>query len=409
VSRPHPRPPRFGMARGFGAALSAFALLATALSATAAAGPPPAPQSQRVCAPDPAPGYATCFAERRTDVDPRPRSAVASPAAIEGYSPADLRSAYAIPTNLGAGATVAVVDAYDNPHAEADLAVYRSTWGLPPCGPGDGCFRKVNQDGTTSDPPPINSSWGTEISLDLQMVSAACPLCRILLVEADDSAFDNLGAAENYAATQGVAAISNSFGSAESPSDATDARRYFDHPGIAVLAASGDDGYRVEFPAAAPGVIAVGGTRLDRAANARGWFESAWAGASSGCSTVQPKPGWQHDTGCAGRTVADVSAMADPATGAAVYDSFSGGWTVIGGTSASTPILAGMYALANNPHPSAQPFYDAVNAAGLNDVTSGQKVSCAPVYLCDAALGYDGPTGMGTPNGILALTGGRAG
>jgi subtilase family serine protease len=393
------------MAQGFATALLALALLATGLGSTAAAHPTPRPHSERVCMPHPEPGHATCFAERRTDVEPMSRSRIASPAAIKGYSPADLVSAYAIPTDLGAGATVAVVDAFDNPNAEADLAVYRTMWGLPPCGSGDGCFRKVNQNGATAPLPSTDSGWATEISLDLQMVSAACPKCRILLVEADSTDFDDLGVAENYAATQGVAAISNSFGADEIRDSVRQATRYFDHPGIALLAASGDDGFRVEFPAAAPGVIAVGGTRLDRATNARGWAESAWTNGGSGCSNLQPKPSWQHDTGCAGRTVVDVSAVADPNTGPAVYDTFSGGWTVIAGTSAATPLLAGMFALAGNPNPTAAAFYDNANGAGLNDVTTGQTDDCDTAYLCQALPGYDGPTGMGTPHGILALGG----
>jgi subtilase family serine protease len=405
VSRPDPRTPRFGMAQGFATALLSMVMLGTGLGTMAAADPTSAPRSERVCARQPAPGHATCFAERRTDVKPLARSVIASPAAIKGYSPAELRSAYAIPTELGAGATVAVVDAFDNPNAESDLAVYRSTWGLPPCSSANGCFRQVNQRGAASPLPSTDAGWATEISLDLQMVSAACPLCRILLVEADDTSFGDLGAAVNYAAAQGVAAISNSYGADEDQDTVDYTAQYFTHPGIAVLAASGDDGYRVEFPAAAPGVIAVGGTTLNHAANARGWAESAWRNGGSGCSTLQPKPAWQHDVGCSGRTVVDVSAVADPNTGPAVYDTFSGGWTVIAGTSAATPLLAAMYALADNPDPSAAPLYRSANAAGLNDVITGQNYSCDPAYLCQANTGYDGPTGVGTPRGILALGG----
>jgi len=353
VSRPDPCTSGFGMARGFLTALLAMVMLGTGLGTMAAADPTAAPKSERVCARHPAPGYATCFAERRTDVKPLARSAIASPAAIKGYSPAELKSAYAIPTELGAGATVAIVDAYDNPNAESDLAVYRSTWGLPPCTSANGCFRKANQRGAASPLPSTDSGWATEISLDLQMVSAACPLCRLLLVEADDTSYSDLGQAVNYAATLGVAAISNSYGGDEDQDTVDYAARYFTHPGIAVLAASGDDGFRVEFPAAAPGVIAVGGTTLNHAANARGWTESAWHDGGSGCSTLQPKPAWQHDEGCSGRTVSDVSAVADPNTGPAVYDTFSGGWTVIAGTSAATPIIAAMYALAHGPNASA--------------------------------------------------------
>jgi subtilase family serine protease len=395
------------MARGFATALLAMVMLGSGLGNMAAADPMSTPKAERVCVRHPASGHATCFAERRTDVTPLARSAIATPAAIKGYSPAELKSAYAIPTDLGAGATVAVVDAYHNPNAESDLAVYRSTWGLPPCGSANGCFRQVNQRGGTAPMPSTDAGWGTEISLDLQMVSAACPLCRILLVEADDTSFTDLGEAVNYAATQGVAAISNSYGGDEDQDSVDYATQYFTHPGIAVLAASGDDGFRVEFPAAAGGVIAVGGTTLNHAANARGWTESAWRDGGSGCSTLQPKPPWQRDTGCPGRTVADVSAMADPNTGPAVYDTFSGGWTVIAGTSAATPILAAMYALAGGPNPSAASLYAGGNAAGLNDVTSGENYHCHPAYLCQANIGYDGPTGVGTPWGILALGGAR--
>ena len=157
------------------------------------------------------------------------------------------------------------------------------------------------------------------------------------------------------------------------------------------------------FPAAFRTVTAVGGTSLVRANNARGWTETAWAGAGSGCSAWIPKPTWQHDTGCARRTLADVSAIADPNTGVAVYDSYSykgnEGWLVFGGTSAASPIIASVYALGV---PSAGPSAP-YGSSSLFDVVGGANGSCTPSYLCTGVVGYDGPTGLGTPNGVTAF------
>jgi subtilase family serine protease len=178
---------------------------------------------------------------------------------------------------------------------------------------------------------------------------------------------------------------------------------------VAVVASSGDSGYTVpSFPAAYSSVIAVGGTSLTRADNDRGWQETAWAGSGSGCSAWVDKPAWQQDTDCPGRTIADVSADADPDTGLAVYVTSvgrgSGGWTVVGGTSASAPYLAGVIALAGDPaaFPDASRLYSAP-AAGLNDVADGSTGTCDGDYLCTAVPGYDAPTGIGTPNGLSAF------
>jgi subtilase family serine protease len=323
-----------------------------------------------------------------------------------GYNPADLQSAYNLPSQTaGSGQTVAIVDAYDDPNAASDLGVYRSQFGLPACTTANGCFRKVNQSGGTKY-PRANSSWAQEISLDLDMVSAVCPNCHILLVEAASSSLTNLGAAVNTAASLGANAISNSYGANESSSDATYDLSFFNHPGIAITAASGDNGYRVEYPAASRFVTAVGGTSLIRAANARGWSETAWSAAGSGCSAFDTKPSWQTDSGCSNRTVADVSAVADPNTGVSIYDSYSGqgqsGWMVFGGTSVASPITAGVYALAGNAATVAYGSYPYSHTGSLNDVTTGSNSSCG-TYLCDTQAGYDGPTGLGTPNGTGAF------
>jgi subtilase family serine protease len=320
-----------------------------------------------------------------------------------GYVPADLQSAYNLPSSTsGSGQTVAIVDAYDDPNAEADLGVYRSQFGLAPCTTANGCFRKVDQNGGTSY-PRSNGGWSQEISLDLDMVSAICPNCHILLVESTTNSLTNLGTAENEAAKLGATEISNSYGGNESSSDTNYDSTYYHHPGIAITASSGDNGYGVEYPAASQYVTAVGGTHLVRASNTRGWSETAWNGAGSGCSAYDPKPSWQTDSGCSRRTVADVSAVADPNTGVAVYDSYAyqgrSGWLVFGGTSVASPIVASVYALAGNAASVTYGSYPYSHTSSLNDVTSGSNGSCG-TYLCNAGTGYDGPTGLGTPNGV---------
>jgi subtilase family serine protease len=321
-----------------------------------------------------------------------------------GYFPADLQSAYNLPSaTAGHGQTVAIVDAFDDPSAEADLGVYRSQFGLPACTTANGCFRKVAQNGSTSFPRK-NGGWAQEISLDLDMVSAICPNCHILLVEAKSATIANLGASVNEAAALGATEISNSYGG----SDASDSSApFYNHPGIAVTASTGDSGFGVQFPASSRFVTAVGGTSLTRASNARGWTETAWSGAGSGCSTQNPALSGQasFNTGCANRAVADVSADADPNTGVAVFDSFASGgvsgWLVFGGTSVASPIVASVYALAGNAATINNNFpYTHDSATTFNDVTSGSNGTCSPTQLCHARVGWDGPTGLGTPNGV---------
>ena len=350
-----------------------------------------------------APGFARCFAEFRTDVGTRALAANALP---QGYGPSDLRAAYALPATGGGNQTVAIVDAGDDPQAEADLGVYRSTNGLPACTTANGCFTKVNEQGKAS-PLPADQGWADEISLDVDMVSAACPACHILLVEGDSASFDDLGASENTAVALGANEVSNSYGGTESGISANYAADYT-HPGVAIVASSGDEGYGVpNTPAVYQSVISAGGTSLSKASNARGWTESAWAGSSSGCSAWFSKPSWQSDPNCPGRMVADVAADADPNTGPAVYDSYDGpGWMIGGGTSAASPFIAAVIGLAGNPgqYPDASYFY--AHTSGLNDVVGGNNsgaADCGGDYQCNAVAGYDGPTGLGTPNGISAF------
>jgi hypothetical protein len=330
-----------------------------------------------------------------------------------GFSPADLHSAYGLPSVGGADQTVAITIAYDNPKAEADLATYRSYYGLPPCTSANGCFKKVNQDGEEGSYPEANAEWALESSLDLDMVSATCPQCDILLVEADTNFLDDLGVAVETAVGMGATVVSNSWATEEFDGESA-GNHYFDHPGIPILFASGDWGYGVEYPAASPDVVAVGGTSLSKSGSSRGWKETAWSGAGSGCSAYEEKPEWQKDEGCAGRTVADVAAVADPSTPVSVYDTFEQpGWTLLGGTSVATPILAGVEALSSASVRAMGPaaFDRAGNGGETFDVTEGENGTCGAwsetgfgaTYLCQADVGYDGPTGWGAPDGPLSL------
>jgi len=353
------------------------------------------------------PGSAACLAWVRTDIAPLTASQAAAPqATVAGLSPASLQSAYKLPSaSAGGGQTVAIVDAFNDPTAEADLATYRSQFGLPACTTANGCFRKVNQNGSSTSLPSTDAGWALEISLDLDMVSAICPNCHILLVEATSSTLGNLGTAVNRAATMGANAISNSYGGSDTSDNSTTA---YNHPGVAVTASSGDNGFGVSFPASSRFVTAVGGTTLRTASNSRGWTETAWNGAGSGCSRFNTQLSGQASvgTGCSRRAVADVSAVADPATGVAVFDStpFQGrsGWFVVGGTSASSPIIASVFALAGNAR-SINNNFPYSHTGSLFDVTSGSNGSCSPSQLCTARAGWDGPTGLGTPNGTGAF------
>jgi subtilase family serine protease len=360
-------------------------------------------------------GFAHCDALLRTDIAPTSERAltVRPDTPPSGYGPPSLQSAYNLLSASmigGGGQTVAVVDAYNDPNANADLSVYRSEYALPACTVVSGCFKIVSQTGsTTSLPPnaPASDDWTAEESLDVDMVSAICPNCHIVLVEADSAGFSDLGAAMNQATVQGAKFVSNSYGGPESAAETGYDSSYYDHPGTVVTAAAGDYGYGVEYPAASQYVTSVGGTTLSPASNARGWTESAWSGSGSGCSLYEAKPAWQTDTGCSHRTVADVSAVADPSTGVAVYDTASsdGGWAVYGGTSVASPIIASVYALAGTPaagsNPASYPYH---NPAYLYDVTSGSNGTCSPAYLCTGEAGYDAPTGLGTPNGVSAFS-----
>jgi hypothetical protein len=401
------------MKRGFVPVLALLVLAAFAASAQALPHSSANGLSHRNACGVPAAGSARCHAKvvTRDDgstFDAAPNAGAGTPA---GWGPADLQSAYSLPAFSGTP-TVAIVDAFDDPNAELDLAVYRSQYGLPDCTTANGCFKKVNQNGVQGSYPSPDAGWAEEIALDLDMVSSACPSCHILLVEANSNTFANLmTAVDRAASTAGVVAISNSYGANEFSGETT-YDSHFNHPGIAVTVSSGDSGYGPEYPAASRYVTATGGTSLSTASNARGWSETAWSGAGSGCSSYETKPSWQPAGACSRRTIADVSSVSNPNTGVAVYNTYGGdpGWMVFGGTSAAAPFVAGVYAVggvAPNTQEASLPY---AHTGSLFDVTSGSNGRCTTgrkntgsAYLCTAGPGYDGPTGLGTPNGVGAF------
>jgi hypothetical protein len=386
-------------------------------------------------------------------------------------TPAELHSAYGFPTTAAEPQTIAIVDAYDDPNAEADLEVYDQQFALPACTQANGCFTKINWAGQ-SEPaslPPTSGEWAIEISTDIEMAHAICQNCHILLVEAATESFPDLEAAENMAAATIRAdskpgalegEISNSWGGEALGGDSS----AFDHRGIVITASAGDSGYLnwheygeseeegyfegADYPAASPHVVAVGGTSLTLKRNGEWEREKVWndrEGAGGGGCSPFPAPAWQplaagwSAVGCgSNRAVADVSADADPSTGVAVYDSVpepegktgepATDWTQIGGTSVASPIIASAFALAGGahgvPYPAAT-LYAHAGSSALHDITAGGNGECDDVYssgpsgcsgsltspldcgslvtICNAASGYDGPTGVGTPIGLTAF------
>ena len=360
-------------------------------------------------------GQASCNARVITDGKGTP-AVQALPA---GYGASQFLKAYGltgVASTMASRPIIAIVDSNDDPNIAADLTTYDTTFGLPQlpvcsaaiASSNVACFKKVNQIGSTSRLPFADAGWSLEIALDVETAHAICQNCSILLVEANSPTYANLMTAVNEAVALGANVVSNSYGGSEfSGETAYDSA--FNHPGVAFVASAGDSGYGVQYPAASRYVTAVGGTSLYLNSNGTYNSEIVWSGTGSGCSAFEAKQSWQTDTGCAHRTVADVSADADPNTGAAVYDSvrYAGqrGWFQVGGTSLAAPLIAAIYALsgkipaatAENSLPYAAP------ASNLNDVTNGTNGKCGGSYLCTAVAGYDGPTGLGSPRGVDAF------
>jgi Ricin-type beta-trefoil lectin domain/Putative Ig domain len=387
---------------------------------------PPGTGLEQACATPTRPGQMACMAL----IEPGTRRPGPDAASPSGYTPQDLLAAYGLTVAAakpGNGEMVGVVDAFDDPNAESDLAQYRTKFGLPACTTASDCLAIRNQYGGTKLPKADSTGgWALEESLDLDMVSAICPNCKIVLIEADSASISDLSIAERTASRiPGMDAVTNSWGSGAEFIGENQFDPDFYAPGIAIAAAGGDGGYGTQYPAASPYVTAVGGTHLQGSGSS--WTQSAWNGVGSGCSSLEPKPSWQtvdarSPDGCLNRTMNDVSADADPSTGVAIYDSVKdnglGGvpdWTMVGGTSVATPLIAATYALADTSaggpgmalipgtFPAAYPYQA---SSGLTDVVGGSNGSCesARQYLCNAVSGYDGPTGLGTPSGTAAFT-----
>ncbi len=413
---------------------------------------PSSTEPYAVC-PPPTSGHAGCLSV----VNPQPvktasgyRATSAGPlleggGEKEGLAPNELREAYKIPVTGGSTQTVAIVNAYDDPKAEADLNSYRERYGLDyksgvtACTKANGCFKKFNQEGKEEDYPTDKypeisgtgkvEDWGLEISLDLEMVSAICPECKILLVEANNSQMSSLEEAETeavwveseYSESKKITTeVSNSWGGYEQ-SDEETIDAHFGYRDVPTTASAGDGGYGTEYPAegvaypaASKDVIAVGGTVLKKKPGSeRGWEETVWPYTGGGCSEFESKPSWQTDPGCANRTDNDVAAVAsDEESPVSAYDSYeyeSGGvgtgklgWMLMGGTSVGAPLVAGIEAHASTAvkdEPGAEAFYTHT----LFDVTSGTTGWCGS-YMCTAQEGYDGPTGWGSPDGPLEKT-----
>lgn len=341
-----------------------------------------------------------------------------TPYATNGmYGPADLRSAYRIPAST-TQATIALVDAYDAPTLESDLAVYRSHYGLPACTGLNGCLTKLNQYGAAAPLPPLDTDWSFETTLDAEMVSAACPTCHILIVEADSTTKADMMNAVRAATAAGAHYVSMSWGGDETSDETTDDQAYLSTPGVVYVAAAGDAGYGTSWPAAAPSVVSVGGTSLVRSTNARGWAEKIWAytdgtGTGSGCSPVEAQPNWQAADATirsvcgTHRAMNDLSVVADPNTGVAVYQSQPGqtnGWVLAGGTSAGSPLIAAMYAMSGTT--AAAPALPYQRRQAFNDIADGHaNTSACSTLGCYTAAGWDGPTGIGTPIGLYGVGG----
>jgi hypothetical protein len=375
------------------------------------------------------PGVARCFSQVVTDragnrmlnrfvpnVGERTAGTNIVPA---GYGPSALISAYlpalaaSYPAGVGKSTTtVAIVDAFGYINAERDMGIYRSTFHLPPCTTANHCFAKYNQSGVQGSYPVQNLGWAGETSLDLDMVSAMCPNCKIILVQANNDSSRNLALSVKTAVAKGAHVVSNSYGGPEEGA-AADFNADYNQPGVAITASTGDDGYLdrqapptgANSPATSQYVTAVGGTTLRRTtANARGWTESAWSSGGSGCSKFYPKPAWQVSiTLCTKRMEADVSAVANPNTPVAVYGPntlTNSGWQEVGGTSVSAPLVGGIYGV-NGGAVTLGSIYGTV--VKLNDVTTGSNGSCGGTYFCTAKPGYDGPTGRGTPTNTVGF------
>lgn len=325
------------------------------------------------------------------------RSAQKSPA---GVTPAEIKRIYNLPTKGGKG-TIAIIDAYDAPNIESDLGVFSNTYGLAACTIKNGCLEKHKMASSTA----TNGGWALEESLDVEWAHAIAPQAKILLVEAKTASGANLLSAIDYAAARkDVVAVSMSWGGAEFSEELSLDSHLTSKSGAVFFAASGDDGAGVEWPAASPNVVGVGGTSLELFANGGYISESAWSGSGGGVSAYEPEPAYQKTYNIpkanGHRAVPDVAYNADPASGFVVYrttGSLKNGWYTVGGTSAGAPQWAAIQALGSSVS-LAKLYADKASAGTLKffrDITSGANGTCK--YYCNARARYDYVTGLGVP------------
>jgi subtilase family serine protease len=355
-------------------ALAASAAAALVLAAVAAGANGHA-NAQAVC-PGPPAGSSHCHALVVTDDHGNPLAQ----SAPYGLAPATIKSVYSFPTTstAGAGTTIAIVDAYDDPTAESDLATFSSQYGLPPCTTANGCFRKVSQTGSSS-LPRANGNWALEISLDVQWAHAIAPGAKILLVEARSNSNSNLYTAEDYA-KKNAQYVSNSWGGPESSGE-TSYDAHFTRSGVSIFVSAGDNGLPAEYPSTSPNVISVGGTTLTLNADGSFQSETGWSSGGGGCSAYETANASQaafsqySQVGCGGRRATpDVSLDADPNSGVSVYDStpYNGqsGWWKVGGTSASSPMWAARAADSGGVVNAATVYGSSIS---YRDITSGNN------------------------------------
>lgn len=381
-------------------------------------------KDERTCS-APKRGQVACLSVKRTISMGSVRAAVRPLAFVQpmggvAYGANQLRYAYSITQKGARYKVIAIVSAYHSESAFQDIKDYRAMYNLGPMDnctdpktPGmvgtiltevpsgkNPCFMQVDQKGAAVGfAQTDDQGWAQETALDIEMATAICPNCSILLVEANNASLDNLNLAVGSAARfKNVRSISNSYGGTDAPEFKYPAYAAATSKGIAVVASSGDSGYGVLAPASFASVIAIGGTTLKVDQRGRWASESAWSKAGSGCSDYNRAAAWQpiFMTGCANKMTADFAAVADPATGVAV--AFEGGWFTFGGTSVSAPIIAGMYAIG--PKTGGNPAaFTVAHKDQLHDITEGSNGRCTVLYWCNAREGWDGPTGLGSPNG----------
>lgn len=355
----------------------------------------------------------------RSTIAPLTMRAAAAGGANFSLIPPDLRSAYALPKTGAAHQTIAIISAYDDPAAQTDLNAYTKRFGIPACTAANRCFRKLNQAGAASPLPQTDPSGGTfltESSVGAELARGVCESCSILLVEAKSADKPDVSAAVSTAAQAGATVIVTAFNEGEAPGDPGYESAYTPR-GAVVVSASGDSGHTglSFFPASLPGVLAVGGTQLDLTAGGSYQGETAWSQTTSGCSLYNASAVWQSalaaSAGCVGkRAVVDLAAVAQP--GALVYVRDAGApcgtaWCEAAGTSVAAPIIAGVIGLAGSTgRAEPQMLYQHARSdpQAFHDIKSGaDSPVCKGARICQARAGWDGPTGLGTPDGLAAF------